>query len=78
MGKRESRQEKRGGELEIMRDNESKGGVVPENRKWAGGRGRQKTEECGEKIVERERREGRCFIIYYIIPEHVWHKRRGV
>ena len=29
----ESRQEKQGGESEIMRDNESEGGVVPENRK---------------------------------------------
>lgn len=66
------------GESEIMRDNETEGGVVPENTKWVGGRGREKAGENRERIVERERGEGICIMIYYIIAHEVWHKWHGV
>ena len=72
--KRESRRERRRGgrESEIMRDNESVGGVVPENTKWAWGRGRETAGESREKTVEEEE----CIIVYYIIKDEVWHQRR--
>lgn len=61
-----------GGESEIMRDNESVGGVVPENTKWAWGRGRETAGESREKTVEEEE----CIIVYYIIEDEVWHQQR--
>lgn len=35
LGKKGSQDERSGGESDIMRDNETEGGVDPENTKWA-------------------------------------------
>lgn len=66
----------REGQSDIMRDNKTKGGVVPENRKWVGGR--KKDRESREKTAEKERRKGRCIMIYYIIAEQAQHKWKGL
>lgn len=73
--KKGDKSSRRGEESEIMRDNDREGGVVPENTKWAGGRGRENAGESEEKAAERERRKGRCIMMCYVTADQVWHKR---